>query len=159
MLLEAEIAFLTWAADKLFSLARNDAERAAAARARVAAYFDDVAACLHEMSSGIAEGVIPRRAGHQLEVLIECFELTMASNFYGDHQLKGKEGSKFLQELRSLAGDARVADIHIQRGKVAVSGMKQDKAVEALQRACGRCRGLASMLRAIGPFKAQKHAG
>src|SRR5262245_104880 len=126
MLLETEVVtFLTWAADKLFSLARNDAERAAAARARVANYFDDVAACLHEMSSRIAEGVIPREAGHQLEVLIGCFELTMASNFYSDHQLKGKEGNKLLQELRRLADDAKVADIQIQRGKVAVSGMKQ----------------------------------
>lgn len=152
----AEVAFITWAGSRLFELWEKEPLRAAECRLRVAEYFDELAESLSAISTSLRANQIPRIEGHRLAALIQCFELTMASNFYGKHHLKGEEGERLLIDLRDSARAAQDADYFVREsGIVEVAPGSVEVLIERVERASGRFRGLAGMMRAVGPFKSK----
>ncbi len=150
-----ELTFIKWAGDKILGLMAMDASRAEACRNRVASYFDELGDCLHLMAQSMMDSKIPRVQGHRLSSLIEAFEITMATNFYGESKLKSKEGDKLLKELRSSARNAEHIDFCIRDGSLQTSPEDISSYIEDIERTAGKFLGIAGALRAVGPFNAK----
>lgn len=149
-----ELIFVRWAADRIFKLMEMDKTRAEVCRVRVASYFDEVGDCLHLMAQSMIDSKIPRVQGHRLQRLIEAFEITMATNFYGKSELESEEREKLLAELRSSARNAENIDFGLYEGVLCTAPGDVSWYIEDLERTAGKFLGIAGALRAVGPFNA-----
>jgi hypothetical protein len=120
---------------------------------RVAEYFTDLADCLEQMIAKFRSNELPRVEGNRLNTLIMHFDDVVHSAYSKDVDADRKQVHVMLSELYQIAEKALNADMqHIAIGYFGPEWTDRRSAFMAsLQRAVGKYRGLATVLRAKQP--------
>lgn len=145
--------FLLWTGAQIAALSKRDARRATAARARLAEYFDTVGDAAAEVGDALARGDFPHAALEELAALRAGLDAILATNFELKRREFEAQAPDLLSEFRGTLARMDANEFRERRCSVTMAGLDASASEAYAARAAGRARGLAALIRALGPGK------